>query len=575
MKRSLKRVFSIVLALSMIAAMASGCKKSPAASTASSASSAQKANVKITYAQYGNSLDDPTGFKNDPIKAQIEKKLNVTIAYYTSSDGFADYISNSLAVGQAPDLFPSFGESEKIQKYIKDGSVYCLSDIVNKDPTRYPTLSKIFSDSTYKAYNKLYSGDENKAYAIYSVAAFAEPSYAGVPVYNTAMLQKYNGGKTPKTVDEFTTFTQACGANKVAGWWPRNDKLTNWTEIDQTIAAPQGTTIMAPSGDAWTGFLPTSTGSDTWKLMTTSDASKAVVKQLAKMYAADALDKDVGVKGDFDDAYANFGTGKIASANFGFGFATQFRDFYNSCWAKSNPSTAKPTDLTMGYALTDNSGNYGHTYTTGQWMGYHYFIPTSCKNPERVLDLVEYLASNEGQQLLFQGIEGQQYKMNGSTVVYDPQAWCNVDKAYGYTEADRCRYVWFTNLFSGTEYKVDFSKNTWYQAVTNPYDNTNDWASANDQALVKSAQDILNNYTSKVVVTLPAYYSMIALPDDATTIRKNLSEITNRYLSAMIGGQMNIDANWSKYVAEYQAAGASKLETMLNEAIVKAKANVK
>lgn len=35
----------------------------------------------------------------------------------------------------------------------------------------------------------------------------------------------------------------------------------------------------------------------------------------------------------------------------------------------------------------------------------------------------------------------------------------------------------------------------------------------------------------------------------------------------MIGGQMDVETAWPNYVAEYEAAGAAELETMVNEAI--------
>ena len=99
------------------------------------------------------------------------------------------------------------------------------------------------------------------------MAAFADPSFAGVPVYNTAILNEVNEGKTPATVEEFIDFTKACGAAGYVGWWPRNDKLTNWQQIDKTLAAPQGTSILPPTGDVWRGFVPSGeigTDSEHW-----------------------------------------------------------------------------------------------------------------------------------------------------------------------------------------------------------------------------------------------------------------------------------------------------------------------
>ena len=35
----------------------------------------------------------------------------------------------------------------------------------------------------------------------------------------------------------------------------------------------------------------------------------------------------------------------------------------------------------------------------------------------------------------------------------------------------------------------------------------------------------------------------------------------------MIGGQMDIDAEWPNYVAEYEAAGAAQIEEALNASV--------
>lgn len=68
-------------------------------------------------------------------------------------------------------------------------------------------------------------------------------------------------------MEEFIDFTKACGAAGYVGWWPRNDKLTNWQQIDKTLAAPQGTSILPPTGDVWSGFVPSGeigTDSEHW-----------------------------------------------------------------------------------------------------------------------------------------------------------------------------------------------------------------------------------------------------------------------------------------------------------------------
>ena len=153
--------------------------------------------VNIRFAQFGNSVDDVDGMENDPIKKAIEEAVNVTLEYDTGTDGFDERMQTELFTGGAADLFPTWGESEKISKWAEEDLVVNIAEIVNAEPDRYPTLYKIINSDEYKAYNKLYTGDENAAYAIYSVAAFADPSFAGVPVYNTAILNEVNEGKRP------------------------------------------------------------------------------------------------------------------------------------------------------------------------------------------------------------------------------------------------------------------------------------------------------------------------------------------------------------------------------------------
>lgn len=576
MTTTLRKALALVLSLTMLVLAVPGLAS--AAATGPEANAARET-VNIRFSQYANSVDDQEGMANDPIKKAIEQAVNITLEYDTGIEGYDDRLSTELAVGMAPDLFPTWGEATKIRQFAEEEAVYDIAAIINAEPERYPILYKIINTDEYKMYNKMYTGDENKAYAIYSFSARAYPSFAGVPAYNTAILEEINDGKVPATVDEFVAFTQKAVEAGYSGWWPYNAKLTNWAEIDGTIAKPQGTSLRTPATYdwMWTGFMPDDeskigTDEEHWTLMTVSDESKEVMKTLAEMYANDGIHNGVGTLVDEDDGYAAFNNKTLASYGYSYGYYTQFKKLYDS-WMKAHPDDGKLSDLTLGTALTDNDGNWMRVYDVPSYVGAHYFIPTSCAYPDRVLDLVEFLASNEGQNLLFRGIEGLTYTMDGDTVVYNLNEFVNINKSYGYPNPDRCRYMWFSYLFCASEMKLDLVNNDWWDAVTTPYDNTLDWAEGEARECYQYAIDTVKAFVDNVYVQLPSYYGLAALDAEWGKVQTTLFEITNRYLSQMLGGQLDVETGWEQYRAEFEAAGGPALEEAVNEAIREAREN--
>lgn len=588
MKHTLKKLLAFSLVLALVAGMLVGCGGAPSSSAANSTSASVEAtssaggkgenpnagreNVTIRFSQYANNTDDQEYMANDPIKKAIEEAVNVTIEYDTGIEGYDDRLATELAVGAAPDLFPTWGVAPLLRKYAEEEAVYDIGKIINADPERYPILYKIINHPTYKMYNKMYTGDENATYAIYSFSARAYPNFNGVPAYNTAILEEVNDGVVPSTVSEFVAFTEKAADAGYSGWWPFNNKLTNWAEIDRAIANPLGTTLRTPAtwDWIWTGFLPDDpakigTDEEHWTLMTVSDKSKEVVRLLAEMYAKNGIHNGVGTLVDEDDGYAAFNNGTLASYGYSYGYYTQFKKLYDS-WMSAHPDGSL-RDLTLGTALTDDDGNWMQIYDVPVYLGSHYFIPTSCEYPERVLDLVEFLASNEGQKLIFCGIEGLTYTMDGEDIVFDIEEITNINKHYGYPYQDTCRYVWFTYLFCTSEMMLNLEDNDWWDAVTTPYDPTMDWATDDDRECFQYALDTVQEFVDDVYVVIPSYYGMATLDAEWADVQTKLYEITNRYLAQMVGGQLDIDTGWEQYRAEYEAAGGPGLEEAVNEAI--------
>ena len=52
---------------------------------------------------------------------------------------------DALAVGMAPDLFPTWGEATKIRQFAEEEAVYDIAAIINAEPERYPILYEIIN----------------------------------------------------------------------------------------------------------------------------------------------------------------------------------------------------------------------------------------------------------------------------------------------------------------------------------------------------------------------------------------------------------------------------------------------
>lgn len=582
-----KKLTSLLMAAAMGLSLLAGCSaKQPAGQTADptaaptaitpSAAPAddtgdkvERERVTIRFSQPDTGIDNSDQWANDRILAAIEEAVNADIEWDSGAEGYAERIQTELIGGTAPDLLCNYGEQEKTSKWIQDGIVTDIGAIVSADPERYPILNKMIASPDFKMYNEMYAGDADKTYAIYALYAFK--AWAGAPVYNRALLEKAGFTDAPKTVDEFVEFCNKLGEQGISGWWPRNNKLTNLNEIDKTLFAPNGTTVMAPQGNAWTGFMPVG-GKDAvegeWKLMTTSDETKEALKTLADMYKKGGLDTGVGVKDDFAQAIDEFVAGKIGAVNFGFSNYGQYSWVLDEKWLKGNPDGSYQ-DMVLGTTLTGEAGQ-GVTYSAPFWMGFNWFIPASCENPERVLDLVEFLASDKGQDLLFKGIEGVHYAEDANgTVVYNKEEWLKEGKIYN-IEDGRCEYAWFVYLFAASQDQLKLEESTdWYETSMNPI--LVDTVPDSDAKTY--ANSVIDSYKDKAYGELPAYFTIIQYPEAENEMRVKLNEITLRYVPSFITGQLDIDAEWANYAAEYEAAGAKEVEAAFNAALSQAKAN--
>lgn len=587
MKKTWKKLASFALAAIMASTLLAACGGSTSTSSAppadsqstASASNAEtpktsnqdREKVTIRFSQPNTVLDNTDLIASDAIKKAIEDAVNIELVYESGfKDDYTNNLQTSLIAGTGPDLFPNYGEPEKTSKWIKDGVVTDIGALIAAEPERYPLLNKIINSPEFKMYNNYYAGDPNSTYALYAIAT--SKSFWGPVMYNNSALEQVGLKEAPKTLDEFVKFTKDIAAKGISGWYPRNTNLTNFNEIDPAFFAPNGTTVKAPAGgSAWEGFIPVGgykAIEGDWKLMTTSDETKALVKMLAEMYKVGALDKGIGTKHDFDVAKGEFFSEKIASAGYAFGNPASAYGFIQDWLSLEGNKDKDPLEqFTLG-RLLEGTAEKTVNYSAPYWMGYNWFIPDSCAHPDRVLDLIEFLASNDGQSLIFDGVEGLTYTKEGGKVVPDKDAWIKEGNIYNITDG-RTRYTLFCFFFHAGAQRIDFENSTgWYDASLNSIV-ADTMADGPLKDYVTSV--ISPEYMSDVSGFLPPYFTIIEFSDEMLEARTAMKEISANYIPAFITGQKDIDKEWDKYVDEYKKAGAEQLEKEFNEARTAAK----
>lgn len=562
----MKKYWTKALSLCMVLLMVFTLSASALASDAASAN-AEREQVTIRFSQPSVNLDNASAIDSDPIKAAIEEAVNIKLEYESAIEGYPELVQTELIAGVGADLFPNYGQQDLTTKWVSDGLVVNIGELINGDPERYPILHTMINSPEYKMYNQMYTGDPDATYALYALTAAL--SWPGPVLYRRDMLEKAGMEEPPVTAEEFVAFCIAIGEEgTAAGWWPRNNKMTLFNEMD-SLMLPYGTTMRPPTGDPWTGFMPVDDIEGEWKLMTTSEETKEVVKILAELYKANGLDRAIGVKDDFAEAKSDFFSGTIASVGFQFSTVLNVNDWFNQ-FADANPGVNAVDALALGKNLVGPDGEMGVWYSAPYWMGYNWFIPLSCDAPDRVLDLIEFLASDEGQNLIFRGIEGQHYTMDGDTVVYDSDAWLKQGEIYNVLDS-RTKYIPFAYLFAGYQEQLLLEESTnWYQTSLNSI-KVDNIPESDQKTYIQGVIDSYDFENDAPAGSLPPYFTIISFPEEMVEKRAKFNEITLQYIPMFIAGQKDIDAEWGNYVAEYEANGSVEFEAAFNEAREQAK----
>lgn len=358
------------------AEMASQDREAAAAETSASG---EEEVVKLRFARAGNVQDPET----DRILLELQDREKIELEIVSIPwDQFPDKLNIMISTGEQLDLINcDFGST--VEGWANDGLILCWDEYL--ETGNYPLISSVVNAEMYQDFK--INGK------VYGKPLPLVPNQRGILI-RTDWLEKV-GRKMPTNIEELYDVLNAFvyedpdgnGEDDTEGIWDYFG--LPFIERAFAVNAPN----MGPNSTeiCW---VELENGSVT--RYEVSEQNREATAFLRKLYQEGLIKEDfITTDVDSDIGFANFASGKYGIA-----------DVSDPQAAVDALHTLDP-DATVAYlaplegenGVIANSGNNGGSF----WAN---FIPSTCNNPEKVLEVLEYCLTEEGRELTEFGIAG-------------------------------------------------------------------------------------------------------------------------------------------------------------------------
>ena len=572
------KVLSLVLAFVFIFGMLSGCAKNGGGAgettggttTAAADTTAKVEELPIVdielYNQAVPGLDDPAALKKDRILQKINETLRINLKLKTAfDDEYIEKMRLGLAAGNSSDILClTLGSQNSQVLYnngMEEGLFVDMGEYVAKDPKRYAVLDLLYKDPMWKMMNLVDNKDAEKNIATHGLEYRRVPY--GTPFFNMKVLTPL-GLSVPTTFDEFVSVLRAIkkGNPKVIPFSYQTSKGTMITEYDleQLFFGTHGTGVQQLVPDA-EGY---------YHDYSTSDKTKEVVKIFVDLYKEGLIDKEIMTKEPWSNYY-DLATGKTAVITCVGPYQAMYVGLVGEF--KKNFPDATMEDIKEAEHPIKGPAGAGMTYETALKPTYSIVIPKSSKNPDRALDLLNYLYSDAGQRTMWYGVEGTHYKLDASGNITD----FNIDeyrKDTGeiyYATSNKKRADWAPMSFMiGMGMFIQIEKaGSFVAAMKAGIDMTAERAEKTPE--LAYADQVFKNYQDEAYVENPPYVAFAKTSPAEQKVKQRLNDIKKKYFVPFLIGEKDLEKEWPNYVKEMNDAGIAEYEQAYNQAVKEAK----
>lgn len=566
-----RKIGAVLLAVTMLAGILGGCGNksttSPAdtdtGNTVTTSGTAEGAGdtdnapsnngevVELTFFNADGNQEDPW---TDPVAQAITEKTGVKLktTYPIGGNDQSEAVALMIAEQKYPDLIFAKGSANNL---IEADALIDMSDLIEEYG---PNIKKLYGDE----FGKLRQSADDPA--IYQLSAYA----VGGEKYKdcgSAQIQwdviKANDYKIPETLDEFETMIKEYIASS-----PKTEdgldrigitlSTADWHWLI-TLGNPAGAIADgAPDNGQW---IVDENNQAMYKFR--SEKEREYFRWLCRMYNEGILDPEFATQ-THEDYIAKIASGRVV--------ALFDKDWDYQDGEKVLKADGKLGATYCGLPLTvDKDTKSPVLMYQGLTTGTGIAITSSCADPVKAIQYIDFLCSDEGQVLTHWGVEDVNYFIDESGHRFRTDE--EIEASQNDKDYQKNTGVGFHN-YPFPSYGDGITDPTGSTYTTTSKSSVIGEYNEEERAAVEKwgVELLVDVFPQADEFEVPPYPPLWALakPTEFDEIGNQLDEVAwSKLIECVIGSEADFDDTYNAMIAELEATGMSDAEAMLNEII--------
>ena len=566
-----RKIGAVLLAVTMLAGILGGCgdksTTSPAdtdtGNTVTTSGTAEGAGdtdnapsnngevVELTFFNADGNQEDPW---TDPVAQAITEKTSVKLktTYPIGGNDQSEAVALMIAEQKYPDLIFAKGSANNL---IEADALIDMSDLIEEYG---PNIKKLYGDE----FGKLRQSADDPA--IYQLSAYA----VGGEKYKdcgSAQIQwdviKANDYKIPETLDEFETMIKEYIASS-----PKTEdgldrigitlSTADWHWMI-TLGNPAGAIADgAPDNGQW---IVDENNQAMYKFR--SEKEREYFRWLCRMYNEGILDPEFATQ-THEDYIAKIASGRVV--------ALFDKDWDYQDGEKVLKADGKLGATYCGLPLTmDKDTKSPVLMYQGLTTGTGIAITSSCADPVKAIQYIDFLCSDEGQVLTHWGVEDVNYFIDESGHRFRTDE--EIEASQNDKDYQKNTGVGFHN-YPFPSYGDGITDPTGSTYTTTSKSSVIGEYNEEERAAVEKwgVELLVDVFPQADEFEVPPYPPLWALakPTEFDEIGNQLDEVAwSKLIECVIGSEADFDDTYDAMIAELEATGMSDAEAMLNEII--------